>query len=1275
MSNLNHIENKLRELGDAAFQKLADAYLHEKGYEQLNSLGSVIGADKARKGTPDTIIMLPNDKYVFAEYTTQQSDLYSKLIGDLAKCLDEKKTGILRSKIAEVVFCYTTELDSSEIDGLREECQTNQVNLSVFGISRIANDLLLKYPIVAREFLGIELDTGQILDLDEFVSAYNKNVLATPLDTAFHFRQDEMTDVLKLLESRDLVIIGGRAGVGKSRFAVECCKEFAKGHAEFQIRCIFNRGPDIFTDLQLHFSEPGHYLIFVDDANRINRFDYVLQLLQNQSANRRIKLVVTARDYAVEKIKDIAGSYAIAEYRELQDLDKNQIKQLVEDECGIKNHLYLDRIADIAKGNPRLAIMAGRVASRENRLDSITDVSALYDEYFSSIRKDIEDLRDTSVVVVAGLVAFFRSVDRTNQELMNSIETAFGVPRASFWNCALRLHETEILDLWENEVVRFSDQVLATYVFYLCFFKQRAVSFANLLIAYFPRQKERLYDSFYPVLNAFYSEGLMEVVRKDIDSVWDTYHTAGDAELILSLSEAFWFVKGTDVLLYVKDLITKLQSEPILLKEEVKPDSNIHSPSILGVLKRFSQSDEGDLRIALALIYDYVEKRAVDLPKVHYILTEAFGFHHKSYLHDFYVQRSVVETLWERTQKSMNSVLMTLQFLVYKHYLQTRFHTTESADRHTFNIITFQLPSTPALRELRHKIWRNLFELYDLIDLRPQILDTLGHYSTSGYAVSVDEIVVNDSAEILPFVNSVLNPESYSDCGLAHDLLDLFENHGVPVDQTLRSKFTNKTHQLAEILFDDNIERRNLKLEYEEYKKLKQQRISEYFREFTLVDYLRFFDSCAQIKVSVADGHEEYQFQEGVSEVLTSLADRDRTLYANVLQNYVALGDPLSLNPVLLVDRLLDALGHADALDILRFQKRSPNIFVRIVSAVRFWILKKPAYPTQRKWLFAYYQILPSDKVTKANARQVYRLYKSARRDEPPHHLDYLVKYWHLDRRVFVRITNAIIRKSGQDPLFGHSLSLLFNPHLEVNKRIIEFYRGNSDLLKKAFFCVLEVDPHADYDGTSMGKILDVDPNFMADYIHWIYGKKKWVSKYDDSRNYSFLWRQDGYPDTIARIVDCVLANELKEGMLFGTYLETFFALREATIDKDLIKERQNKFIESLIKRQHQNASLMKLIFLLITSFEPERRRSCIAHFIAHNKKFVDFKSLALEPRSQSWSGSRVPVLKKSVEYFESLLPIFNTSDLLEHKQMIEYHISSLQKQLEYEKKRDFIDD
>src|SRR4030042_5732296 len=109
MSKINQIKNRLSEIEGGVFQNLCDAYIHKKGYEAINCIGSMIGSDKVKKGTPDTFITLPNKKYVFAEYTTQQKGLFDKINSDLDKCFNESKTGIAVEKIDQVIFCCNSE--------------------------------------------------------------------------------------------------------------------------------------------------------------------------------------------------------------------------------------------------------------------------------------------------------------------------------------------------------------------------------------------------------------------------------------------------------------------------------------------------------------------------------------------------------------------------------------------------------------------------------------------------------------------------------------------------------------------------------------------------------------------------------------------------------------------------------------------------------------------------------------------------------------------------------------------------------------------------------------------------------------------------------------------------------------------------------------------------------------------------------------------------------------------------------------------------------------
>lgn len=303
MTTVTTIEQRIFQMDGGEFQKLCDAYLSMIGYGKPNSFGSVSGTNKVKKGTPDTFFERPTGKLVFAEYTTQQEGLFKKLISDLGKCLDEKKTKVPVSKLEEIVICYTSPLEPGQVLSLRSKCEKKGVKLKSFGISAIANDLFLNHPLLVRDFLSLSIDTGQVIPLESFPAIYGKSKFATSLDTKFHFREKEIADFSNALESCDLVVISGKPGIGKSRFALEGCRNFISAHPEYKAYAIVSLSQNLYEDLQERFSHPGKYLILVDDANRVIDFSYFMYILRKQKDNQHIKILVTVRDYALGKIE------------------------------------------------------------------------------------------------------------------------------------------------------------------------------------------------------------------------------------------------------------------------------------------------------------------------------------------------------------------------------------------------------------------------------------------------------------------------------------------------------------------------------------------------------------------------------------------------------------------------------------------------------------------------------------------------------------------------------------------------------------------------------------------------------------------------------------------------------------------------------------------------------------------------------------------------------------------------------------------------------------
>ncbi|ADH86701.1 hypothetical protein [Desulfurivibrio alkaliphilus] len=160
------------------------------------------------------------------------------------------------------------------------------------------------------------------------------------------------------------------------------------------------------------------------------------------------------------------------------------------------------------------------------------------------------------------------------------------------------------------------------------------------------------------------------------------------------------------------------------------------------------------------------------------------------------------------------------------------------------------------------------------------------------------------------------------------------------------------------------------------------------------------------------------------------------------------------------------------------------------------------------------------------------------------------------------------------------------------------------------------------------------------------------------------------------RVVDSIYTHELDRYTSLDPFLNKFLQIKGLNGEElRELQEKQDAYLLRLVEKRGCDESFMEWLFKVVAQFSIERKHRFVAQFVRRNKKLEAFKRLSLEPRERSSSGSWVPVLQERVEYWESMLPIVNTVELLGHKQYIERRIQALRSAIEQEKKNDFIGD
>lgn len=1265
MSKIDEIESKLIQINDGTFQKMCDLLLFYKGYETVVATGSVIGKEKTRKGLPDSYVPLENGNYAFVEYTTKErlnggSDFYNKLRKDIEHCFDPKSS-ILANKITEIILCFTNRLKTGEREELVKLCQ--QYNPSCKFIHKDIDALkheIYTTPKVAKDFLSIDIDTGQILSPHSFVQQYEKSKVATPLSNTFFHREEDTNSAINSIEIGNVLVLKGAAGVGKSKLALHVIKKYTEKHKNFQQYCISSReGLSIWDDLKSYLLPDKNYIVLIDDANKSNRnLEHLLYLL-NEERTGDLKIIATVRDYALNDILKTLKDYNYSELQ-INKFTDEEIKIIIQSkEFNIQNLAYIERILHIAKGNVRLAIMAAKIG-KDSPLSELNNASAIYDKYFESISNDIDEFQNINLIKSLAIISFFKIISKDNKTLNQQIFKVFEMTENEFWESIYAIHQlgSEIIDLFEDQLVKISDQILTNYVFYKVFIKDKSLSYSIILNNFFDDYNKQIKDSIIPITNSFGYENIKEKIDDELNTKWN--HVKDDFNKAIAFLKVFWYFKPSLTLVFVQSEILKMTFTNEEYKYTYETNEFVYDSAnpLYDLLVDFSLFDEEFFETSLELIFEFIFRSPTHLPRYIKHVRDSLMYHRNGYRDGYIRQKKLIDFLFDRSKNETDhikkEVYIKFLFAISENLLKTEF-TQHESEGMAIKIYTYTISSSDDIKEIRKKLFEFIFNYKTLYP--DDVYHVLDKYTRRGTKY-VSELSEFDSALLLDFISNELLV-TYMNCKLVHQYLFTLDSYKIKYDESLKNKFTNELYELSEILNQDRLRKKEIEL-HADFQERKKQELINYCQDFSFNDYIKLLSNYQEI-INHEKERNLWSFSESIITILQDLSINNENMFIEVLELIIKQGNKINL------------YGNRFLSEKLLNNNNNKKLYT---------LLTQNSYTNDLSWQNSFFEALSLEHVTQYYCEQLILNFEKITYNTHFHRWAYVEKYliWEpsfiqnilgifqkkasiANQNIYSKITSILLAKINDK---GLSINLGFD-FIKNSKKY--FNKKSIPLLQEIY--MKQSDINYDFDGCELKELVEIDNDFILEYIKL---KTHELSFGNNQNSLVFLWEFNNYEEIISKCFNLLLSKE----HFFSDAPFMANSIFKPAYLKSEHKEKVFDFVVKLVSKKIDDLNAIKQLFNIIAYSLSDKRVVLLELFLQQNNSFEFFKEICfyIGKERMVYSGSRIPYLEEEIEFWQIVLNMVkklpNKSTYLNHIQLVEAEIKYCERKIINEKRQEF---
>lgn len=1212
------IERALITISADKFANIARLYLSYR-FSRVLSTGFALGKEKSKPGVPDNLIPLENGHYIFNEVTTiNEVRLMTKLKKDIDHCFTQKIIPVER--IFKIILICNKKISTAMYHELQEYQKeySKKVPLKVIGVDELSNHIFCDYPGLCRE-LDIPFDSGQILNVEEFVNQNERSKFSTTLSNTFFSREDEINEALKCLNEGYNLLLSGKAGIGKTKLSLEISKQFLRGNQDYKVKYVKNNaGLSIWKDLKSILHKDTNYLVVIDDANKLkSNLDSICNFL-NEDRSGTIRIILTVRDYIKTYIeKRFKGLYHI----ELEPLDKETVSQIINDfDLDISNY-GKERMISISKGNPRLVAMA--ITSFKNKnYDKITDATSIHEEYFKAVNSDLDTLNNTELIKVGGVLALYENIDVNNQDHIKSIFSYFDIDRYQLIRGLKELYDYEIADQF-NSIYKISDQILGEYLFYLVFIDKKYIPFKTLLNLFVSKRRHYLSRILYPIMDNYGTDNVREKTTSDVEAKWSKLKQSSEEDEIMSFLELFWHYIPTDTLMHVNQ---KVSSKPLILLTELKfevynlTSSERYDDDYIDILVNFSQFPS-KLNFALEILFKYGLSSQLTFSKILKALRQSFSYGRYSLERKYEVQRIVLEYLYKKCETHPQFYSRIILFIADLYLIDS--YDSKSGNDRSITIRQHLVQLIDVQKEFRTKLWRFIIDAYEDKALKNDVLNFFKTYRY-GY-INNPDIIQYDKKIILDFFIKSL-PRTFEACLLVQDYLHRLDIHKIKYDECLKNEFQNKEYRIWHTLTLIAHDKENV--------------FNEVVHTFEENDYLDLLEVIGVVKKNEVDSFPSVGY-----------APPHRSL--NKILVYLS---KVNFNMFIFLFREIGKYG------LEEYLYPKPVIVQIDYKAVKSEIVKNVIYEMQNEQVkLSLLSYLPKEAIDRNDLDLVKELWKSNYINSYWNSLDFVINCIEIDictSEAIGWLIDVLVCRSRKN-----SLTLPQDFFMRVQKEFDDVFKLKIDKLAQLYINIFKVDSSFDYRLDQLCLLLKFYPTMICDLIETL-TKTKYSYRFDDI-SLDKIWTLDN----AEKIIGLAL-NKLVQKPRYS-----FYTLHDANVLFKGDSQREKDFLMSRINDASSNREYVMLFNIVVTKYS-ENKFKYLKIILARNKDVHLFRELELYTRMHIHVRSRIPIFEYQVSLYQetiSQLESMNSIELMPHIKLLEDRICYAQKNIIEEKAREFM--